>query len=141
MTSLIWFSYLLDASDGKVTLDNIKSTVGFGAIYVIFYNAPIYYLFIISLEFICKKLEDKFLFQFLICILLGILISNLFCLLIYNKLYIEMYTDILNNGCISKYLFHKTNWALDYILCYSAYGFIFPILYKTLNLYKNENAL
>ena len=64
LTSLIWFSYLLDASDGKVTLDNIKSTVGFGAIYVIFYNAPIYYLFIISLEFICKKLEDKFLFQF-----------------------------------------------------------------------------
>ena len=135
LISLVWNSYLMEASDGKITTNDILSSIGFGAIYLIFFNAPIYYLYIVVLEFVCKKLNNKFILQFILCTLLGVIISNLFCLLVYNRLYLEMFSEIIRNGSPFDYLFFKTNWAFDYILCYSIYGFIFPVLFK---LVKNK---
>ena len=71
LISLVWNSYLMEASDGKITTNDILSSIGFGAIYLIFYNAPIYYLYIVVLEFVCKKLNNKFITLMFLLALLG----------------------------------------------------------------------
>ena len=129
-----WFYMSNYYTSETINLGRFFTFLGAASINLILYNAPMYYCFILILEFIQIKFTTKIFLQMCFGFILGFILFNVFCYFAYHKDYLKLFSDFNLNSfySITRIFYKPIGFAAGYILCYSFYGCIFPLLSKSL---------